>query len=418
MVTVDTTPITVTDVDCSRDEVVTLPPAISMDGCGGAPVISNDAPGTFPAGQSTTVTYNRYRRLWQQQHRRCPRDRALWRRHRHQCQQALRGLGKLSGSTKEPFVGIVVGGYDKSEGSCARVTCGGISHQHYQCIVDSCQAVNTCTTDANGECTLNLPPGDYIVISADATKTVLPDPLGVSASDLLCGELKQKHLQQIVKADGKKVSGKTSRRTGSELLIIEPEFVEWSQAQELYPFVFESVGDWSTSTEVTPPEGFVTDYQNLSEQVTNEIEAVQFTLTDIGSDWIPTRAKHVLGHKGRREVVLSRIGVRLSKGLSQQKGVGRFGDLLVQTPSAEIIGWAEPIEENPNWTVKLRVNETTDLTLEITRGAGQIEQTLANGTFTAGEYEFSWNSEDLSRGRYFLSLTAGDSTEWVILLDM
>ena len=145
------------------------------------------------------------------------------------------GAGTHPGSTKEPLVGIEVCAYDKSEGSCSRTTCGGISHQHYECIASGdgtngpCTPISCCTTDANGECVINAPPGDYIVISDDATKTVLPDPLGVSASDLLCGELKQKHLQQIVKAYGKKVPGKSSRRTGSELLVIEPEFIEWDR---------------------------------------------------------------------------------------------------------------------------------------------------------------------------------------------
>jgi len=42
-------------------------------------------------------------------------------------------------------------------------------------------------------------------------------------------------------------------------LIIEPEYVEWDGAQELYPFIFESVGNWTVTTSVTPPEGFVAD---------------------------------------------------------------------------------------------------------------------------------------------------------------
>ncbi|MHC4622807.1 MAG: hypothetical protein ACYS4W_02780, partial [Planctomycetota bacterium] len=167
------------------------------------------------------------------------------------------GSGANPGSTKEPLVGITVCAYDKSDTSCARTVCGGISHQHYQCILDNCTPVNCAVTDENGEATINLPAGDYVIISDDATKTVLPDPLGVSASNLACGELKQKYLQQIVKADGKKVPARTTRRTGSELLIIEPEFVVWDDTQQLYPFVFESVGDWGVTVAVTPPEGFV-----------------------------------------------------------------------------------------------------------------------------------------------------------------
>lgn len=117
-------------------------------------------------------------------------------------------MGAHPGSTQEPLAGIEVCGYSKAEGSCAREVCGGISHQHYGCIAlgdetgGPCDPVSCCTTDAGGECTVNAPPGDYVVISADATKTVLPDPLGVSAGSLVCGELKQKHLQQIVEADG------------------------------------------------------------------------------------------------------------------------------------------------------------------------------------------------------------------------
>ena len=76
------------------------------------------------------------------------------------------------------------------------------------------------------------------MVTGDATKTVLPDPLGVSASDLVCGETKQKHLQQIVKVNGGKTPAKTTRLTGSELLIIEPEYVVWDDTAQLYPFVF------------------------------------------------------------------------------------------------------------------------------------------------------------------------------------
>ena len=39
---------------------------------------------------------------------------------------------------------------------------------------------------------------------------------------------------------------------------------------------------------MSPPEGFVADADNLSEEVNSEVEAVQFTITDVGSDWVPT----------------------------------------------------------------------------------------------------------------------------------
>ena len=132
-------------------------------------------------------------------------------------------------------------------------------------------------------------------------------------------------------------------------------------SQELYPFVFEAVGDWEVSTAVAPPEGFVSDYDSLAEQVVNEIEAVQFTITDIGSDWVPTQAKHTVSHGGRRQVILSRVGVRLASDLAQQKGLDRSGHVLDaggksipkagfdprEPPECEIVGWVEPLAHGP-----------------------------------------------------------------------
>lgn len=350
------------------------------------------------------------------------------------------GLGSHPGSIKEPLVDIEVCAYDKSAGSCALNDCGGISHQNYSCIVgefsgEGCAPVSCCRTDANGECTINLPAGDYVLISDDATKTVLPDPLGVSASDLFCGEIKKKHLQQIVKADGKKVPGKTSRRTGSELLVIEPEYLEWSGTEELYPFVFESLGDWQVTTSVTPPEGFVADYQSLSEEVTSEVEAIQFTITDVGSDWIPTEVQHAVEHNGRREILLSRIGVRLTSELAQARGLNRFGQPLggsgqpipefrfdprVEWP-AEVVGWIEPSAVDPKWTIKLRVQSTSEISLAIRRGLeGKVVFVLVAGTLEPGEYEYIWDGLDasgqsLGPSPYFLTLTADEASESVLM---
>jgi len=235
------------------------------------------------------------------------------------------GSGSHPGSTKDPLVGIEVCAYDKADGSCSRVTCGGISHQYYDCIVNTCPSTSCCTTDAAGECTIEAPPGDYIVISADATKTVLPDPLGVSASDLLCGELKQKHLQQIIKvntvdASVKKIPGKTRRLTGSELLIIEPEFVVWDSTEQLYPFIFETIGDWSVTTSVTQPEGFVSDYEGLSAQIYDGIESVQFTITEVGSDLVPTETTFDVIHKGRRQKIKSKVDIFLTSEYAKSRG--------------------------------------------------------------------------------------------------
>ncbi len=94
-------------------------------------------------------------------------------------------------------------------------------------------------------------PGNYLVIGRyDPNPAVSDDEIyiGVSVGQVNSGQTVQKYLQVIVKADGKKVPAKYTIKTGSELLIIEPEYSEWDGSQELYPFIFESIGDWTITT--------------------------------------------------------------------------------------------------------------------------------------------------------------------------
>ena len=92
-------------------------------------------------------------------------------------------------------------------------------------------------------------------------------------------------------------------KTGSQLLIIEPEYIEWSSTQEFYPFVFDSVGDWTVTTTVTPPEGFVADQPSLTAEVNTDLKALQFIITDVGSKWVETGVTYDLQHKGKKEKI-------------------------------------------------------------------------------------------------------------------
>jgi hypothetical protein len=135
-----------------------------------------------------------------------------------------------------------------------------------------------------------------------------------------------KQLQIIVNAKNEKVPAKYRRFAGSELLVIEPEYVEWDGTEELYPFVFDSVGDWSVTTAITPPEGFVADFPNLAEKVSSEVGAVQFTITDIGSRWIPTDVEFTITHKKQTRTMKDKVGIKLSKRLAEQKGISIYGE--------------------------------------------------------------------------------------------
>ncbi|UCC31033.1 MAG: hypothetical protein JSU86_01905 [Phycisphaerales bacterium] len=110
------------------------------------------------------------------------------------------------------------------------------------------------------------------------------------------------------------------RPTGSELLIIEPEYVLWVDTQQLYPFVFETVGDWDVTASITPPEGFVADHDELWAYVDNEIESVQFTIVEVGSDLVPTQTKFKLNHGHRRRTVHSKVGILLTPAYARSRG--------------------------------------------------------------------------------------------------
>ncbi len=232
------------------------------------------------------------------------------------------GSGTSPSATRDPLVGLNVGIYDKSEGSCARnrdLHEDGISHNEYADIVSTCGAEATATTDEFGEITFFLPPGDYIVIGDDGTDKLL----GVSASDCFAGVEMNKHLRQLNLSNGKTSPGKSKKHTepdGAELTIIEPEYVVWDETEQLYPFIFETEDEFGVTTSVAPPEGFVSDYGTLSAEVTDETEVVQFTVTEVGSDLIPTETTFEIVRNGFVETVRSRVGIKLTPTYARQRG--------------------------------------------------------------------------------------------------
>ena len=234
------------------------------------------------------------------------------------------GSGSHPGSTKEPIEGMETKVFDKTEGSCAAGY--GISWHHYPEIWENCDPVATETTDVSGQAIFHtLDPGDYIVIGEyiGETETLY---IGVSLSDFTADSVVEKYLQVIHNSKNAKVPAKYRKLKGSELLIIEPEYVEWSEETELYPFVFDSIGDWAVTTTVEPPEGFVADNQSLTEEVNTELKAIQFTITDVGSKWVSTKVKHKIKHKGKTKNVEGKIGIKLAPGLAKKKGLGVWGE--------------------------------------------------------------------------------------------
>jgi hypothetical protein len=226
----------------------------------------------------------------------------------------------------EAISGMTVKVFDMAD-SCVN-SFGGKTWQNYGAMYNGCVPVRLGVTDSEGVLGFALPyEADFMAIG----ELVASDPvyIGTSVGEVLLeGSLKVKHIKLLVNLNKpeKKVPAKSRKLTGSELLIIEPEYVEWSDQSELYPIVFESIGDWSVTTSVEPPEGFVADQDSLATEVNTDLKAVQFTLTDVGTEWKATKLKHKVKHKGKVKTIESEIGIMLTPELAKKKGVCIYGE--------------------------------------------------------------------------------------------
>jgi hypothetical protein len=175
-----------------------------------------------------------------------------------------------------------------------------------------------------------MPPGSYVVIGQYDPGPAANDEVypGKKIDNLLSGQTQQAKLKVIVKSNGKAHGAKITVLTGTLLEIIEPVYVEWDGTQELYPFIFETEGDWTVTASVAPPEGFVADAASLTAIVNTALKSVQFTITDVGSKWEPTKVDYTIKHKGKTKKIKSDVGVRLSEKLAKQKNLTRDGKPL------------------------------------------------------------------------------------------
>jgi hypothetical protein len=229
------------------------------------------------------------------------------------------GLGSNPGSTKEPLANVQVKVYDKSQGSC--VMQYGVNWANYEDIWNNCEEELSAKTDEFGVAYFNILDGDYIAIAPyglPGQETFMGGTIGM----VQCGMDKVHQLQFIQKADGSKVPAKFTKKKGSVLGIVEPEYVEWDGTQEDYPFILEGLELWDITVEVAPPEGYVASDDSLEATVdTAETDTVQFTIIEVGSVPGPVDVTYTIEHNGRREQATSRIGMRMTPEFAKAKGL-------------------------------------------------------------------------------------------------
>jgi hypothetical protein len=178
---------------------------------------------------------------------------------------------------------------------------------------ENCPYIASGTTDANGHVFIGVPPTskdpntDYVVIAK--TPPGWPDNdaddpdaaySGKQVNNLKNCEVRKANLRQIRTPDGKNLPSHDTEDQGTYLAIVEPDYMNWTSTVAKYPFILVADGEWGVTTTLAPPEGFVADANALSTTVADQTSALQFTLTDVGSDWTQVNITQDITHKGKK----------------------------------------------------------------------------------------------------------------------
>ena len=121
-------------------------------------------------------------------------------------------------------------------------------------------------------------------------------------SSVQAGQTKKAPLHVIKMFDLKRLAAWLLEEFGSYLAMVQPEEMEFTDDQKLYPVILVAEGAWDVTTSVATPSGFVPEQTAMSTAVADTVEAMQFTINDIGSEWTPTTVTHVIKHNGETRI--------------------------------------------------------------------------------------------------------------------
>jgi parallel beta-helix repeat protein len=217
-------------------------------------------------------------------------------------------------TVKKPLTDLETRVYKKSD----LIAAGYVSAnwQNYNSIINDPYVTPIVTrfTDASGNVMLGVPsPDDYQVIGviANSTDKHLGSPVDTSDPLWASQGYVQKYLKQmiIIKPDSSKsLPAKTTRLTGSELLITQPEYMLWDSTEEPYPFVLEGEGDWTVDISLYVPTGYVVNQTTIKEYVSNGVKTVIFNVYKVGSPPPESDVVFNIQHKGKKIKLNDKIG--------------------------------------------------------------------------------------------------------------
>jgi len=237
----------------------------------------------------------------------------------------LKSDGKVKTECKVPGANVLVREYARDNADFLAAYGTNINKKQADTIFGAdIGLVGTCTTDANGTCSIGVPtPTKYLAIAKLTYRGVIgykvakeyfqskthdegdedeeehddDDDHDSPQSSFLTSISKMLRFEITVDKNGVTRINPASKikREGSLLEVVYPEYTVWTDGTELYPFIMTSDSDWTTDVCLQVPVGYaiaaVYDEEgnilptNQCQQtfISGETKVVLFSVTDVGS---------------------------------------------------------------------------------------------------------------------------------------
>lgn len=90
----------------------------------------------------------------------------------------------------------------------------------------------------------------------------------------------------------------------------------------------------------------------------------------------------------------------------------------VELPESHDLLSAYPNPFNPTLNIKMNLRSYTNVTLNVYDLAGKLVNTIANGSYSAGSHDITWDGSNITSGVYFVRMNAGKETATIKVLLM
>jgi len=183
--------------------------------------------------------------------------------------------------TQSPINNLVVNFYSTEEGGCAY-------NKEISYVYNSCPVLSSCITDAKGQCIVQLITGQYLAVAKSGAvylSTVFSNnniDVYDSSLTVLSNNAELFLIEYSDSGSTSQIPGKKIKLKGSELDIIEPDYLNWQDSIQACPFVLSTNDTWLVNISLKVPDDVLAiGGSSQSELVVKETTAMLFRLSEM-----------------------------------------------------------------------------------------------------------------------------------------